>query len=169
MGDYLRTASEYTFRADIAYDEIVQDQMILFGGVAEIALLRGPDQLPDQLNVELDGDELRRRVVFDGKTITVHNMTKNLYAVMTDVPSEIDVALDRFFEVVRLLRPGRRPRLFRSIPHADRERSDGIRGWSTPGERDPVSPFGLCQGGNRLADLGRGGSTTRPPEAGYHL
>ena len=93
MGDYLRTANEYTFRADIAYDEIVDDQMILFGGVAEIALRRGPDQL----NVELDGDELRRRFVYDGKTITIHNRSRNLYAV-AEVPSEIDLALDRLFE-----------------------------------------------------------------------
>jgi len=98
MGDYLRTASEYTFRADIAYDEIVEDQMILFGSVAEIALRRGADQLPDQLNVEIDGDEIQRRLVFNGKTMTLHNMRKNLYAV-TDVPPEIDAALDRFFEV----------------------------------------------------------------------
>ncbi len=98
MGDYLRTANEYTFRADIAYDEIVDDQMILFGGVAEIALRRGPDQSPDQLNVELDGDELRRRFVYDGKTITIHNRSRNLYAV-AEVPSEIDLALDRLFEV----------------------------------------------------------------------
>ena len=94
MGDYLRTASEYTFRADIAYDEIVDDQMILFGGVAEIALQRGPDRL----NVELDSDVLRRRLVFDGKTIAMHNISRNLYAV-TEVPSEIGLALDRFFEV----------------------------------------------------------------------
>ena len=114
MGDYLRAASEYTFRADISYDEIVEDQMILFGGIAEIALRRGPDQLPDQLNVEFDGDEIRRRIVFDGKTITLHNMSKNLYAV-TDVPSEIDVALDRFFEV------------FGSVPVADLVYSDPYR------------------------------------------
>lgn len=94
MGDYLRTANAYTFRADIAYDEIVEDQMILFGGVAEVALQRGPDRL----NVELDSDLLKRRLVFDGKTITMHNISRDLYAV-TEVPSEIGLALDRFFEV----------------------------------------------------------------------
>jgi hypothetical protein len=94
MGDYLRTANAYTFRADIAFDEIVEDQMILFGGVAEIALQRGPDRL----NVELDSDLLRRRLVFDGKTIAMHNIRRNFYAV-TEVPSEIGLALDRFFEV----------------------------------------------------------------------
>jgi hypothetical protein len=94
MGDYLRTAGEYTFRADINYDDVVDDQMIQFGSVVQIALQRSPDRL----NVELDGDELQRRVVFDGKTITVHNLSRNVYAT-TETPPDVGLALDHLFEV----------------------------------------------------------------------
>lgn len=98
MGDYLRTADEYTFRADITYDEVVDDQMIQFGAVVQISLQRGAEQRPDRLNVEYNGDEMRRRVVFDGKTVTVHNQSRNVYAI-TEVPPDVDRALDHLFEV----------------------------------------------------------------------
>lgn len=94
MGDYLRSADEYTFRADITNDEVVDDQMIQWGGVARLSLKRGPDRL----NVEYNGDDMRRRVVFDGKTITMHNQTRNVYAI-TEVPPDVDGALDHLFEV----------------------------------------------------------------------
>jgi hypothetical protein len=94
MGDYLRTADGYTFRADITNDEVVDDQMIQIGGVARISLKRGPDRL----NVDYRGDDMRRRIVFDGKTVTMHNQSRNVYAV-TEAPPDVDGALDRLFEV----------------------------------------------------------------------
>ncbi len=93
MGEYLSSAEEYTFEADIAYDEIEGEQKILFGGVAHISIRR-----PNRLNVEFNGDERQSRVVFDGKTVTLHNVAKNVYAV-AEAPPEIDAALDRLFEV----------------------------------------------------------------------
>ncbi len=93
MGEYLSSAEEYTFKADIAYDESEGEQKILFGGVAHISIRR-----PNRLNVEFKGDERHSRVVFDGKTVTLHNVAKNVYAV-AEAPPEIDAALDRLFEV----------------------------------------------------------------------
>ena len=93
MGEYLKTAEEFSFRADVAYDEIVGEQMILFGGVAQISVRR-----PNRFNAEFNGDLRQDRVVFDGETVTLFNAAKNLYAV-AEAPPEIDGALDRFFEL----------------------------------------------------------------------
>jgi len=93
MGEYLKTAEEFSFRADVASDEIVGEQMILFGGVAQISIRR-----PNRFNSEFNGDRRQARVVFDGKTVTLFNAAKNLYAV-TDAPPEIDSALDHLFEL----------------------------------------------------------------------
>ena len=93
MGEYLKTAEEFSFRAEIAYDEIVGEQKILFGAVGQLSLRR-----PNQFNAEIHGDRRQRRVVFDGKTVTLFNAAKNLYAVV-EAPLEIDGALDRLFEL----------------------------------------------------------------------
>jgi len=93
MGEYLKTADEFSFRADVAYNEIVGEQMILFGGVTQISIRR-----PNRFNAEFNGDQRQTRVVFDGKTVTLFNAAKNLYAV-TEAPPEIDAALDHLFEL----------------------------------------------------------------------
>jgi hypothetical protein len=93
MGEYLKTAEEFSFKAEVAYDELMEGQKILFGGAAHILVRR-----PNRLNVEFNGDQRQSRVVFDGKTVTLFNAAKNLYAV-AEAPPEIDAALDRLFEV----------------------------------------------------------------------
>ena len=82
MGEYLKTAEEFSFRADVAHDEIVGEQMILFGGVTQISVRR-----PNRFNAEFNGDRRQTRVVFDGKTVTLFNVAKNLYAA-TEAPPE---------------------------------------------------------------------------------
>lgn len=93
MGEYLSSAREFSFHAEAAYDEVVGGQKILFGGAGDISVRR-----PDRLNVEFDGDERQVRAVFDGQTITVYNLARNVYAAV-DSHSELDAALDRLFEV----------------------------------------------------------------------
>lgn len=111
MGEYLATAPEYSFEADITYDtETAQGQSLQYGGVAKVAVRR-----PDRLRVEFDGDERRTRVVLDGQTFTVYNARANVYA-STEVPSEIDAAVDRTFELYGF-----------SVPIADLVYSDPYR------------------------------------------
>ena len=93
MGEYLSSAREFSFHAEAAYDGVEGGQKILFGGAGDIAVRR-----PDRLNAEFDGDERQTRVVFDGKTITVYNLARKVYAAV-EAHSEIDAALDRLFEV----------------------------------------------------------------------
>ncbi len=93
MGEYLKTAEEFTFKAEVVYDEIVGEQKVLFGAAGQLSIRR-----PDRFNAEVDGDQQRRRVVFDGETVTVFDALKNVYAVVQASP-EIDTALDRLYEV----------------------------------------------------------------------
>lgn len=93
MSEYLKKASEFTFHAEVEYDAVLASgQKIQFGGASKVTVHR-----PNRLHVEYQGDERRTRVVFDGRTITIHDLAANVYAV-AEVPPEIDAALDRVFE-----------------------------------------------------------------------
>ncbi len=93
MGEYLSAATELAFDADLSYDSVMADgQKIQYGAVTQASVRR-----PDRLRVEYNGDERQSRVVFDGRTFTVYDAAANVYAV-TEVPSNIDAALDQVFE-----------------------------------------------------------------------
>jgi hypothetical protein len=111
MGEYLAGAQEYSFKADVAYDtETAEGQVLQYGGVAHVAVRR-----PDRLRVEYDGDERQSRVILDGKTFTFYDARANVYAT-TEVPSKIDDAIDRAFELYGF-----------SVPIADLVYSDSYR------------------------------------------
>jgi hypothetical protein len=94
MGDYLASAEELSFSAEVAYDAVSPDgRKLQYSGTARVALRR-----PNRLHVEYDGDEDRRTVVIDGQTFTFYDRENNLYA-RTDVPSPIDAAIDHAFEL----------------------------------------------------------------------
>jgi hypothetical protein len=94
MGEYLASAEEFRFHAEITFDTFsAQGQELQYGGQADISVRR-----PDRLRVEYDGDERRNRVVYDGERITVYHAGKNLYAA-TENDAGIDGAVDEVFEV----------------------------------------------------------------------
>ena len=93
MSDYLKTAGEFTFHADVTYDEVLASgQEIEYGGTADVTVRR-----PDRLHVEYRGDERRSRVFLDGGSFTLYDLDASVYAV-TEVPPEIDAAVDLVFE-----------------------------------------------------------------------
>ncbi len=93
MGEYLRTAGEFTFRADITYDSMqIGGEEIQFGGVANVSVRR-----PDRLRVNFDGDERRHRVFYDGSKFTLFDVAADLYAV-SEVSSTLDAAVDLVFD-----------------------------------------------------------------------
>ena len=93
MSAYLQSADQFTFQTDISYDSVlVNGQKIQFGGTGEIAVQR-----PNRLRVEYRGDEGARRVVFDGHTLTVHDLIADFYA-QREMTADIDTAVDRMFE-----------------------------------------------------------------------
>ncbi len=89
MSEYLKTAREFTFHAEITYDDVRSSgQKIQYGGKSDISVRR-----PDRLSAKFDGDERKSRIFYDGKTFTIHDIAKNLYAV-TEVPPKIDDTVD---------------------------------------------------------------------------
>jgi len=93
MSEYLQSADQFAFQADISYDSVlVSGQKIQYGGTSKISVHR-----PDRLRVEYRGDEGGRRVVFNGHTLTLHDLRVNLYA-QTEMTADIDTAVDRMFE-----------------------------------------------------------------------
>jgi hypothetical protein len=94
MGEYLSSAEEFSFRAEIGYDEFTDwGQEVQYGGVASISVRR-----PDGLHVVYDGDQRQSRIVFDGETVVFHDLRTNLYAT-TEAPGKIDGAVDRIFDL----------------------------------------------------------------------
>ena len=93
MSEYLKKASEFTFHAELAFDSVLASgQKIQFGGASKVTVHR-----PNRLHVEYRGDQRRTRVVFDGRAFTIHDMVADVYT-LTEVPPEIDAAVDRMFE-----------------------------------------------------------------------
>ena len=93
MSEYLSSVKQFTLHADIVSDRVVSSgETIEFGGTAEVAVHR-----PNRLRVEYRGQERQSRVVFDGRTLTLHKQDVNLYA-QVKMASDIDGALDRMFE-----------------------------------------------------------------------
>ena len=93
MGAYLSSAGEFAFQAQLNYDAVKADgQKILFGARNRVWVRR-----PDRMLADYDGDERRSRVLFNGRTITVYDLERNVYAV-TEVPAGLDNALDFVFE-----------------------------------------------------------------------
>ena len=93
MSEYLKTAREFTFHADVAYDSVLPSgQKIQYGGAVDVAVRR-----PDRLRAEYRGDQRKRRAVYDGRKFTVNDLAANVYTV-TEVPPEIGAAVDTVFE-----------------------------------------------------------------------
>jgi len=93
MSEYLQTAVEFTFRAEVTYDSVTATGgKIQYGGRADVAVRR-----PDRLHVEYTGDERQNWFVLDGREVTVYDAIVNVYAV-AEVPADIDSAIDRMVE-----------------------------------------------------------------------
>jgi hypothetical protein len=89
MGEYLKTAREFAFHAEITNEDVGSSgQKIQYGGATDVSVRR-----PNQFYVRFDGDERKTRTFYNGKTITIHDAIMNVYAV-TEVPAKIDDAVD---------------------------------------------------------------------------
>ena len=89
MSEYLQKAREFTFHADVTYDEVRSSgQKIQYGGASDVSVRR-----PDGLHAKFDGDHRNSRTFYDGKTFTIHDAATDLYSI-TEVPPKIDDAVD---------------------------------------------------------------------------
>jgi hypothetical protein len=93
MGEYLKTAGEFSFRGDVAYDSVQSSgEKFEYGGVVHVYVRR-----PDRLRVVYDGDERKSRAFYDSRIFTLYDAAQNVYATK-EVSLELDDALDRVFE-----------------------------------------------------------------------
>ena len=68
MAAYLRTLGAFSLRSVTTIDEVTDDGMKLqFAGTVSMQMQR-----PNGLRVEVDSDRRRRRLVYDGKTVTLY-------------------------------------------------------------------------------------------------
>jgi hypothetical protein len=90
MGEYLKSTKQYTFRADVSFDQVLESgQKLLYTARVE-ASKRRPDRLMGHFK---GGDLHEKRFWYDGKSVTLLDEKLNSYATV-EVPAEIDAALD---------------------------------------------------------------------------
>jgi hypothetical protein len=86
---YLTGASEFSFRTDVNYDQVLESgQKILYGRHAEISMRR-----PDRLHILVNGDLVNERIWYNGKTFVLLDLWNHEY-VTVEAPPRIDEALD---------------------------------------------------------------------------
>ena len=89
MGEYLKSAQQYTFQADITFDDVLPSgQKIQFGATEDVALRR-----PNGAYFEYRGDLGVKRFWYNGETITLYDPGANWYA-SEKVPAKFDDAMD---------------------------------------------------------------------------
>jgi len=90
MGEYLGSADQFTFHADILFDHVLPSgQKLQFAASEDVALQR-----PDRLYVEWSSDLGDRQFWYDGKTVTLYDPTTPFYASEA-APADIDAMLQR--------------------------------------------------------------------------
>ena len=100
MCDYLKNLQQFSVQAEITEDVLLTSgQRIQSGRSVEASVRR-----PDRLRAESVGDADNRQLIYDGKTITLMDRTKNLYATIP-APPEIDAALEHGAQAFNLRAP----------------------------------------------------------------
>jgi hypothetical protein len=88
MGASLAAAKQYSFRADIVWDEVLPTaQKIQLAAIQDVAVRR-----PNRAYVEYAGDDGGKRLWYDGVHITLYDAAENVYAT-TSAPGKIDAAV----------------------------------------------------------------------------
>jgi hypothetical protein len=94
MGKTLSAAKQFSFHADIVYDDMLPTaQKIQLSAVEDVAVRR-----PDRAYVEYEGDVGAKQLWYDGKRITLYDGAENVYA-STPAPGKIDAAIQKLTDV----------------------------------------------------------------------
>jgi hypothetical protein len=100
MGDYLKAAKEFSFHAEITFDDVqASGRKIQFRATNDISVRR-----PDRIYANYEGDTARKRFWYDGQTVTLYDGDHNVYAT-EKVPPSIDATLDYVSEQLGFLPP----------------------------------------------------------------
>ena len=93
MGDYLKSAQQFSFQAGITFDHVLPSgQKIQFGATEDVAVRR-----PGSAYVEYRGDVGSRRFWYNGETITLYDPGHNFYA-SEKVPAKLDEAMNHLMK-----------------------------------------------------------------------
>ena len=89
MSDYLNSLKDFSFRTENTTDEIAMaGSKVQFGQTVDIYVRR-----PDRLRANVAGDLENQQFFFDGRSVTLFNKDKNVYASI-DAQGEIEPALE---------------------------------------------------------------------------
>jgi len=100
MSDYIGSAEQFTFHADISFDHVLPSgQKLQFTATEDVALKR-----PGGLYVEWQSDLGERQFWYDGKSITLHDPASSFYATVAAAP-DIDTMLDKLVPQVDFAPP----------------------------------------------------------------
>lgn len=78
MSAYLTDASEFSFRTEVNYDQVLESgQKILYGRHAEISMRR-----PDRLHILVNGDLVNERIWYNGKTFILMDLWDHEYVTV---------------------------------------------------------------------------------------
>jgi len=100
MCDYLKNLQQFSVQAEITEDVLLTSgQRIQYARSVEASVRR-----PDRLRAESVGDTDNRQIVYDGKTITLMDRSKNFYTTIA-APPELDAALEHGTQAFNLRAP----------------------------------------------------------------
>jgi hypothetical protein len=90
MGEYVGSADQFTFHAEITFDHVLPSgQKLQYEAAEDVALHR-----PGGLYVEWSGDLGDRQLWYDGTSVTLFDPSKRFYA-SDSAPSDIDAMLEK--------------------------------------------------------------------------
>ncbi len=100
MSDYLGSADQFTFHADVLFDHVLPSgQKVQFSAGEDVALKR-----PGGLYVEWSGDLGDRQFWYDGAKLTVYDPSQMFYASAA-APGDIDSMLSNMDSVTQFAPP----------------------------------------------------------------
>jgi hypothetical protein len=90
MCDFLKAQPQFTYKAEVADDQVYHGGKKLQYGIDMETFVRRPDRL----RVNADGDLVDKQFFFDGKSITLYDQDAKVYGSV-EVPADIEGALDK--------------------------------------------------------------------------
>jgi hypothetical protein len=100
MCDYLKNLQQFSVQAEITEDVLLTSgQRIQYARSVEASVRR-----PDRFRAESVGDTDSRQLVYDGKTITLLDRSKNFYTTI-NAPPDLDAALEHGIQAFNLRAP----------------------------------------------------------------
>lgn len=90
MCNFLRSQPQFTYKAEVADDQVYAKGKKLQYGLDMETMVRRPDRL----RVNAEGDLVRKQFFFDGKSVTLYDREHNVYGVMA-APADIEGALEK--------------------------------------------------------------------------